>query len=129
MIEALGTIAMQRTQSSAGWFSNLGGLSWSEGPKLLVDMLSLIFTVTMISSDNMQSDLQQKVIQMRRDIELNTHNYLSNTPGGVQQASASQPPDPRLEFSLIFPLQVGCCVGLHGAGAEHKTTSFPNPCR
>jgi hypothetical protein len=35
----------------------------------------------------MQSDPQQ-IIQMRRDIELNPHRYLSNTPGGMQ-ASAS----------------------------------------
>ena len=33
-----------------------------------------------------------KIIQMRRDIEHNPHEYLSNSPGGVQ-ASASQPPD------------------------------------
>ena len=43
-----------------------------------------------------------KIIQMRRDIKHNSHNYLSNTPGGVQ-ASASQPPDPhRRAFSLLL---------------------------
>jgi hypothetical protein len=31
----------------------------------------------------MQSDLLQKDIQMRRDIECNPQKYLSNTPGGV----------------------------------------------
>jgi hypothetical protein len=71
-----------------------------------------------------------KVIQqMRQDIEHNSHKYLSNTPGGVQ-ASASQPPDPHRNISLICTLQVGCCVPLHPlGGAEHKTTSFPIPCR
>jgi len=33
---------MQRTHSSAGWFFHLGGLSWSEGATISVDVLSLI---------------------------------------------------------------------------------------
>jgi len=33
---------MQRTHSSAGWFFHLGGLSWSKGAPISVDVLSLI---------------------------------------------------------------------------------------
>jgi len=69
------------------------------------------------------------IIQIRQGVEYNPHKYLSNTSGGVQ-ASASQPPDPHWKSSLTCTLQVGCCVSLHPlGGAEHKTTSFPNPCR
>ena len=58
-----------------------------------------------------------------------SHNYLSNTTGGVQ-ASASQPPDPHWKPFLIVILQVERCVSLHPlGGAEHITTSFLNPCR
>jgi len=39
-------------------------------------------------------------------------------------------PDPHLKTSPTFILLVGCCVPLHPLGvAEHKTTSFSNPCR
>jgi len=65
-----------------------------------------------------------KIIQMRRDIELNLPKYLSNTPGGVQ-ASASQPPDPQWKPFLSIILQVGYCVSLHPlGGAENKTISM-----
>jgi hypothetical protein len=78
-----------------------------------------------------QSIPQQKTIQVRQDIEHNPYKYLSNTCGGVQ-ASASQPPDPHWRTSLIslINLQVGGCASLHLlSGADHNTTSFPNPCR
>ena len=69
-----------------------------------------------------------KIIRMRRDIEHNPHKCLSNNPGGVQ-ASASQPSNPTWKVFLNFVFQVGCCVSLHPlGGAQHKTTSFPNPC-
>ena len=55
--------------------------------------------------------------------------YPSNIPGGVQ-ASAYQPLDPHCKASLVFILQVGCCVSLHPlGGAEHITTCFPSSCR
>jgi len=71
-----------------------------------------------------------KIIQTRRDFEHNPYKYLSNTPGGVQ-AFVSQPPGSHWRTSLIFILQVGCCVSLHPSfgGAEHKATSFPKSCR
>jgi len=68
---------------------------------------------------------------MRRDIEhKNPYKYLSNTPDGVQ-ASASQPPDPTEKLLLIQFSRCGVlCLCIHWVGgAEHKTTSFPNPCR
>jgi hypothetical protein len=72
---------------------------------------------------------QEGKVICRRDIEHNPHKCLSNTPSCVQ-ASASQPPDPHWKADLIFILQVGCRVSLHPlGGAEHKTTSFPIPCR
>jgi hypothetical protein len=49
----------------------------------------------------MQSEPQQKIMQMRWDIAYNPHKYRSNTPGGVQ-TSASQPPDPHWKASLIL---------------------------
>jgi hypothetical protein len=68
----------------------------------------------------MQSDSQQNSSKWQ-DIEYNPHIYSSGTPGGVQ-ASASQSPDPHWKTSLIFILQVGCCVSLHPLdGAEHNS--------
>jgi hypothetical protein len=52
LVEALGTTAMQRTHSSAGWFFHLGGL----GPKASqVSIRLLYFAVTVIWSDNILS--------------------------------------------------------------------------
>ena len=51
----------------------------------------------------MLSDLQQKIIQMRRDIEHNTKKHLSNNPGGVQ-AFASQPSDPHWNAGIAAAL-------------------------
>jgi len=66
---------------------------------------------------------------MRRDIDYNSHKYLSNTPGDVQ-ASAFQLPDCHWKKSLAFILQVGWCVSLHPlGGAKLKTTCIaPRPC-
>jgi hypothetical protein len=53
---------------------------------------------------------------------------ISDTRGDVQ-ASASQPPDPHCKTSLIF-FSNWDVVCLHPLGdAEHKTASFPYPCR
>jgi hypothetical protein len=69
-----------------------------------------------------------KIIQMRRDIENNPHKHMSNTPGGVQ-ASASQPLIPHWKAPLIL-FSRWDVVSLHPlGGAEHKSTSFSNPCR
>ena len=75
------------------------------------------------------SDPRQNHTDERDDIEYNPHYYLSSTAGGVQD-SASQPPEPHSKITLFFILHlVGCFVSLHPlGGAEHKTTSFPNPC-
>ena len=71
----------------------------------------------------------KNLIHMGRDIEHNPHTYLSNTPGSVQ-ASASQPPDPHCKVFPVFSPGGMLCASLHPlGGAEHKATSFPNPCR
>jgi len=58
------------------------------------------------------------------EIEYNLHEYMSSPSSGVQ-ASAS----PLKNFSFIFFRWDVVCLCIHWGGAEHKTTSFPNPCR
>jgi hypothetical protein len=70
-----------------------------------------------------------EIIQIRRDIEHNPHNYLSDSPDGVQ-ASASQSPDPHRKASLIFIFQAECCVCLHplgGAKVQHNILFYSVP--
>jgi len=70
----------------------------------------------------MQSDPQQK--SYRQDIEHNSLNFLSNTPGGVQ-GSASQPPDPHWETYLIsFSRWNVVCLCIHWVVQNTKQHPF-----